>query len=81
MKRIVIVIVILIMVAMQSCTQNNVEQKHKVRLSRIVVDSTRLDEYKTYLKEGIETSMRVEAGVLILYATAEIERPNHITIL
>lgn len=60
---------------------NVVADKHKVRLSRIVVDSTRLEEYNAYLKEEIEASMALEEGVLTLYATAEKKRPNHITIL
>lgn len=60
---------------------NVVADKHKVRLSRIVVDSTRLEEYNACLKEEIEASMTLEEGVLTLYATAEKERPNHITIL
>ena len=54
---------------------------HKVRLSKIVVDPARLDEYNAFLKEEIEASMQLEPGVLTLYATAEKERPNYITIL
>ena len=57
-------------------TENN-----KVRLSRITVDSARLEEYNEYLKEEIEASMRLEPGVLVLYAVAEKERPHHVTIL
>ena len=53
----------------------------KVRLSRIVVDSTRLASYKALLKEEIEASMRKEPGVLTLYAVFERKRPNHLTIL
>ena len=60
----------------QFATENN-----KVRLSRITVDSARLEEYNAYLKEEIEASMRLEPGVLVLYAVAEKERPNHVTIL
>ena len=52
-----------------------------VRLSKIVVDPERLDEYNAFLKEEIEASMRLEPGVLTLYATAEKERPNRVTIL
>lgn len=55
--------------------------KHKVRLSRIVVDSTRLDAYNAFLKEEIEASMKLEPGVLALYATAEKQHPERITIL
>ena len=53
----------------------------KVRLAKIVVDQARLNEYNAYLKEEIESSMRLEPGVLTLYATFEKERPNRITIL
>lgn len=52
-----------------------------VRLSKITVDPAQLDAYNAYLKEEIETSMRLEPGVLTLYATADKESPNKITIL
>lgn len=52
-----------------------------VRLSRIVVDPAQLDAYNALLKEEIEASMRLEPGVLTLYATAEKKAPNRITIL
>ncbi|CCG98198.1 antibiotic biosynthesis monooxygenase [Fibrella aestuarina BUZ 2] len=52
-----------------------------VRLARLVIDSTQLNRYNALLKEESETSVRVEPGVLTLYAVAEKKRPNHITIL
>ena len=55
--------------------------KQLVRLSKIEVDPLRLVEYNAYLKEEIEASMRLEPGVLTLYATAEKENPNKVTIL
>ncbi|RZK93869.1 MAG: antibiotic biosynthesis monooxygenase [Hymenobacter sp.] len=57
------------------------QKPQKVRLSRIVVDSTRLVSYKALLKEEIEASMRKEPGVLSLYAVFERKKPNHLTIL
>jgi quinol monooxygenase YgiN len=57
------------------------QKPQKVRLARIVVDSTRLDSYKTLLKEEVEATMRKEPGVLSLYAVFEKKRPNHLTIL
>lgn len=60
---------------------NAVNEPQKVRISRIVVDPTQLDEYNAFLKEEIEASMAQEDGVRVLYATAEKDRPNHITIL
>lgn len=56
-------------------------EKNVVRLSKITVDADRLDEYNAYLKEEIEASMRLEPGVLTLYAVAEKDAPNRITIL
>lgn len=61
--------------------QNNSNLNNMVRLSKITVDATHLQEYNTYLKEEIETSMRIEPGVLTLYAVSEKEMPNKITIL
>ena len=52
-----------------------------VRLSKITVDANRLDEYNAYLKEEIEASMRLESGVLTLYATAKKNAPHKIIIL
>lgn len=52
-----------------------------VRLSKITVDVAQLDAYNAFLKEEIEASMRLEPGVLTLYATAEKDNPNKMTIL
>ena len=57
------------------------EKKQIVRLAKLVIDSTRLENYKALLKEGIETAVRIEPGVLTLYAVAEKNNPTHITIL
>ncbi|MGH2563231.1 MAG: putative quinol monooxygenase [Ginsengibacter sp.] len=52
-----------------------------VRLAKLVIDSGQLQRYKAALKEEIETSVRVEPGVLTLYAVSEKDNPTHITIL
>ena len=57
------------------------EKGQIVRLARLVIDSTQLENYKAALKEGIETAVRVERGVLTLYAVSEKNNPSHITIL
>ena len=57
------------------------ENKQMVRLAKLVIHSTQLETYKAILKEEIETSLKVEPGVLTLYAVAEKNRPTHITIL
>lgn len=57
------------------------EQNQMVRLAKLVIDSTQLESYKAALKEEIEASVRLEPGVLTLYAVAEKNNPTHITIL
>ncbi len=52
-----------------------------VRLAKLVIDSTQLKNYKAALKEEIETSLRLEPGVITLYAVSEKDKPAHITIL
>ena len=52
-----------------------------VRLARLVIDPAQLAEYKAALKEEIEASVKLEPGVLTLYAVSEKDRPTHITIL
>jgi len=52
-----------------------------VRLAKLEIDPTQLESYKAFLKEEIETSLRVEPGVLTLYAVSDKNNPTHITIL
>ena len=52
-----------------------------MRLAKLVIDSAQLESYKAALKEEIETSVRLEPGVLTLYAVSEKDNPTHITIL
>ena len=52
-----------------------------VRLAKLIIDSTQLENYKAALKEEIETSVRIEPGVKTLYAVSEKDDPTHITIL
>jgi quinol monooxygenase YgiN len=52
-----------------------------VRLAKIVVDANQIEEYKAILKEEAEESVRIEPGVLTLYAVQEKDNPTHFTIL
>jgi len=68
---------------LSSCSKAiaQMESNQMVRLAKLVIDSTQLDAYNVLLKEEIEASVRLEPGVLTLYAVSEKEHPNHITIL
>jgi quinol monooxygenase YgiN len=70
------------MITVAFCSNTFAQQKNQmVRLAKLVIDSAQLENYKALLKEEIETSVRVEPGVLTLYAVSEKDKPNHITIL
>lgn len=57
------------------------QKKPMVRLAKLVIDVAQLDRYKAALREEIEASVRLEPGVLTLYAVSEKGRPTHMTIL
>ncbi len=56
-------------------------QNRMTRLAKLEIDSAQLDAYKVFLKEEIETSVKVEPGVLTLYAVFEKQHPTKVTIL
>ena len=66
-----------------ACSTNpSAENKnHIVRLAKLVIDSSRLQDYKAALKEEIETSVRLEPGVLTLCAVQEKDNPSRMSIL
>jgi quinol monooxygenase YgiN len=51
-----------------------------VRIANLVIDSTKLEEYKKALKEHAETAVKVEPGVIMLYAVYEKEQPTHVSV-
>ena len=65
----------------QEYAKPDIAGNNLVRLSKITVDTAQLDAYNAFLKEEIEASMRLEPGVLTLYATAEKDAPHEVTIL
>ena len=49
-----------------------------VRLAELEIDPAQVDQYKAALREEISTSIRVEPGVLRLYAVSVKEHPAQI---
>src|SRR5512141_2041047 len=49
-----------------------------VRIAELEIDPAQLDAYRLALKDEIETSIRVEPGVLALYAVSLKEHPEQI---
>src|SRR5918993_4719374 len=55
-------------------------QDRMVRLAELEIDPAQLDNYKAALKEEIEASIRLEPGVLTLFAVSVKDRPTQIRI-
>lgn len=51
-----------------------------VRIAKLKIEPSKLDEYKALLKEVGETSVKKEPGVLTLYSASEKENPANITV-
>ena len=51
-----------------------------VRIAELEIDADQLEAYRNALREEIETSIRVEPGVLTLYAVSVKGQPNQIRI-
>ena len=56
------------------------QEKPFVRIARLEIDSTQLDQYRAALKEGAETAVRVEPGVVSLNAVYEKDHPWRVTV-
>lgn len=57
------------------------EKKQMVRLAKIKVDSTQLEQYNAALKKQMKMAIEQEPGVLTYYAVADKSNPSNITIL
>ena len=51
-----------------------------VQLAELEIDPASLEDYKAAVTEQIETAIREEPGVLVLYAVASKNNPTHITV-
>ena len=56
-------------------------QDRVVRIAELEIDPSLLASYKAALREEIEASIRVEPGVLSLYAVAVKDHPNQIRLM
>lgn len=55
-------------------------QGQYVQIAEIEIDPAQLEEYKAAVREHIETAIRAEPGVLVLYAVSERDNPTHIRV-
>ncbi|MCW3106913.1 MAG: antibiotic biosynthesis monooxygenase [Segetibacter sp.] len=74
---------LLILISMLTSSANNTfaqDNKPYVRIAKILVDSTQLDNYKAAVKEHAEAAVSKEPGVLTLYAVYDKEHPANVTV-
>lgn len=66
-----------------ACGGGTAEQTRSsiVRIAELEIDPTQLESFKAELREEIEASIRLEPGVLTLYAVSLKESPTSIRIL
>lgn len=73
-------LLVIILLTFVSPSINAQEQSNYVRIARIVVKQEALEKFQSALKEGMETSVAKEAGVISLRAMYDKKQPTHITV-
>ncbi len=80
MKKFLLILNLCMLSLLLSVNTSAQKKSTVVRLAKLQIDSAQLETYKAALKEEIETSVRVEPGVLTLYAVSDKDNPTRITI-
>jgi len=82
MKRyLTLFIITLAMVTIDSVNLSAQDGTSYMRIAKITVDNTKLDDYVAALKEQMQSALRLEKGVLAYYAVQDKKDPSKITIL
>jgi quinol monooxygenase YgiN len=55
-------------------------QEQYVQIAEIEIDPAHLEDYKAAVREHIEAAIRLEPGVLILYAVSDKDNPAHVKV-
>jgi quinol monooxygenase YgiN len=55
-------------------------QGQYVQIAEIEIDPVHLEDYKAAVREHIETAIRVEPGVLVLYSVFEKDNPTRVRV-
>ena len=56
------------------------QQAQYVQIAELEIDPAQLESYKATISEHAETAIRVEPGVLVLFAVSEKENPTHVRV-
>jgi quinol monooxygenase YgiN len=66
--------------ALGSAVMAQEPQRPYVQIAEIDIDPTQLDAYKATVQDHIEAAVRIEPGVLGLYAVSDTSNPTRITV-
>ncbi len=72
--------IIIIIMAAFILPENVLSNPGYIRIAKLTIDSIKMESYKAALKEHAEAAVRMEPGVIILYAVYEKEHPTHISV-
>ena len=77
----VLVLVSALLATSVSCRSGDAERPEAkvVRIAELEIDPAQLDSYLKIVKEEMEASIRVEPGVIAIYAVAHKDDPTRIT--
>jgi quinol monooxygenase YgiN len=67
--------------ALWGCAERQRPQEPLVRIAELEIDAAHLASYKAAVTEEIETSIRVEPGVLAIYSVTLKDNPTHVRFL
>ena len=56
------------------------QQAQYVQIAELEIDPAQLESYKAAVSEHAEMDIRVEPGVLVLFAVSEKENPTHVRV-
>jgi quinol monooxygenase YgiN len=76
----IIKILVVTMATILSQNTSAQEKNQVVRVAKIKIDSVHGEEYNALLKEAIETAIRLEPGVLMLYAVHDKKDRTSVTV-
>jgi quinol monooxygenase YgiN len=56
------------------------DRNPNIRVARLVIDPSKLAAYKAALSKEIDASIKIEPGVLVLYAVYDKKETTHVTV-
>src|SRR5688572_4487912 len=75
-RQLVAIVSAVLVLSPAGCAVREAPRMPVVRIAELEIEPAQLEAYTAAVKEEMETSVRVESGVLAIYAVAEKENPS-----